>query len=54
MDDNRYNTESAMVNEQNDCHSHIFEPLFSKHSKTMMLKMKEDIHILSAVEKILF
>ena len=32
-----------MVNEENDCHSHIFEPLFSNHSKTMMLKMKVDI-----------
>ena len=41
-----------MVNEENDCHSHIFEPLISKHSKTMMLKMKVDIHVFSAVEKI--
>ena len=41
-----------MVNEETDCHSHIFEPLFSKHSKTMMLKTKEDIHVFSAVEKI--
>ena len=29
-----------MVNEENDCHSHIFEPLFSK---TIMLKMTVDI-----------
>ena len=43
--------ESEMVNEENDCHSHIFEPLFSNHSKTMMLKMKVDIHVFSAVEK---
>ena len=41
-----------MVNEENDCHSHIFEPLFSKHSKTMMLKTKVDIHVFSAVEKL--
>ena len=39
-----------MVNEENDCHSHICEPLFSNHSKTMMLKMKVDIHVFSAVE----
>ena len=31
-----------MVNEENDCHSHIFEPLFSNHSKTMMLKTTVD------------
>ena len=41
-----------MVNEENDCHSHIFEPLFSKHFKTMMLKTKVDIHVFSAVEKL--
>ena len=40
-----------MVNEENDCHSPISEPLFSDHSKTMMLKKKEDIHVFSAVEK---
>ena len=43
-----------MVNEENDCHSHIFEPLFSDHSKTTMLKTKVDIHVFSAVEKIFF
>ena len=43
-----------MVNEENDCHSHVCEPLFSYHSKTMMLKMKVDIHVFSAVEKIFF
>ena len=43
-----------MVNEENDCHSHIFEPLFSNHSKTMMLKTKVDIHVFSAVENIFF
>ena len=43
-----------MVNEENDCHSHIFEPLFSNHSKTMMLKTKVDNHVFSAVEKIIF
>ena len=43
-----------MVNEENDCHSHIFELLFTKHSKTMMLKMKVDIHVFSAVEKLFF
>ena len=43
-----------MVNEENDCHSHNYEPLFSNHSKTMMLKMKVDIHVFSAVEKIVF
>ena len=32
-----------MVNEENACHFHIFEPLFSNHSKTMMLKMKVDM-----------
>ena len=42
-----------MVNEENDCHSHIFEPLFSNHSKTIMLKMKVNIHVLSAVENII-
>ena len=38
-----------MVNEENDCHSHIYEPLSSNwnHSKTMMLKMKVDIHVQS-------
>ena len=41
-----------MVNEDNDCHSHIFEPLCSNHSKTMMLKTKVDIHVFSAVEKL--
>ena len=39
-------------NEENDCQSHICEPLFSHHSKTMMLKTKVDIHVFSAVEKI--
>ena len=43
-----------MVNEENDCHSHIFEPLFSNHFKTMMLKTKVDIHVFSAVKKIIF
>ena len=43
-----------MVNEEKDCHSHFFEPLFSNHSKTMMLKTKVDIHVFSAVEKIFF
>ena len=43
-----------MVNEENDCHSHIFVPLFSNHSKTMVLKMKVDIHVFSAVEKNIF
>ena len=32
-------------NVENDCHSHICEPLFSIHSKTMMLKTKVDIHV---------
>ena len=40
-----------MVNEENDCHSHIFEPLFSNHSKTMMFN-KVDILALSAAEKL--
>ena len=43
-----------MVIEENDCHSHICETLFSNPSKTMMLKTKVDIHVFSAVEKILF
>ena len=43
-----------MVNEENDCHSHICETLFSNHSKAMMLKTKLHIHIFSAVEKIFF
>ena len=43
-----------MVIEENDCHSHIFEPLFSIHTKTMMLKTKVDIHVFSAVEKYFF
>ena len=43
-----------MANEENDCHSHIFEPLFSNLSKTMMLKTKVDIHVFSAVRKIFF
>ena len=38
-------------NEENDFHSHICEPLFSNHSKTMMLKTKVDIYVFSAVEK---
>ena len=54
MDDNCYQLDSEMVNEENDSHSHIFEPLFSNHSKTMMLKMKVDIHAFSAVENIFF
>ena len=41
-----------MVNEENGSHSHTFEPLFSNHSKIMMLKTKVDIHVFSAVEKI--
>ena len=32
----------------------IFEPLFSNHSKIIMLKTKVDIHVFSAVEKIFF
>ena len=43
-----------MVNEENDCHSHICEPLFSNHSKTMMLKTKVDFRVFSAVEKYFF
>ena len=43
-----------MVNEENDCHSHIFEPLFSKHSKTMMLKTKVDIHVFQLLKKYFF
>ena len=43
-----------MVNGENDCHSNMFEPLFSNHSKTMMLKTKVDINALAAVEKIFF
>ena len=39
-----------MVNEKNGCHSHIFELLFSNHSKIMMLKTKVDIHVFSAVK----
>ena len=39
-----------MINEENDSHSHIFEPLLSNHSKTMMLKTKVDIRVFSAVE----
>ena len=33
-----------MVNEENDCHSHIFDPLFSNQSKTMILKTKVDMY----------
>ena len=40
-----------MINEENDCHSHIFELLFFNHSKTMMLKKKVVFHVFSAVEK---
>ena len=43
-----------MANEENDCHTYIFEPLFSNRSKTMMLKTKVDIHVFSAVEKNFF
>ena len=43
-----------MVNEENDCHSHIFEPLLSNHSKTMMMKKKVDTHVFSAVEIFFF
>ena len=43
-----------MVNEENDCHSYIFEPLVSNHSQTMMLKTKVDIHVFSAIEKCFF
>ena len=43
-----------MVYEENDCHSHICQPLVSNHSKTIMLKTKVDIHVFSAVEKIIF
>ena len=41
-------------NQENDGHSQNFEPLFSPHSKTMMLKMKVDIHVFSAVENLFF
>ena len=54
MDDNQYLLESEMVNEENEGHSHIFEPLFSNHFKTMMLKTKVDIHVFSAVEQNIF
>ena len=45
-----------MVNEENDCHSHTIEPLFSNHSKTIMLKMKVDIqfHVFSSVDFFFF
>ena len=41
-----------MVKEEggNSCHSHIFEPLFFNHCKTMMLQMKVNIHVFLAVE----
>ena len=39
-----------MVNEENDCHSHILEQLFSNHSKTMLMTTK----VFSAVAKIFF
>ena len=39
-----------MVNEENSCHSHIFEPLFSNYSKTMILKTKVGVHVFSALE----
>ena len=54
MDASRHLLESEMVNEENYCHSHICETLFSNHSKTMMLKTKVDIHVFSAGEKIFF
>ena len=41
-----------MENEENDCHSHIFEPLFSNHSKTLILKRKVDVFL--AGEKYFF
>ena len=34
--------------------SFLVEPLFSNHSKTMMLKTKVEFHVFSAVEKIFF
>ena len=40
-----------MVNEENEPQSHVFVPLFSNHSKTMILKTKVDIHVFSVVEK---
>ena len=43
-----------MANEENDCHSHLFKPLYSNHSETMMLKAKVDICVFSAVERIFF
>ena len=49
-DDNYYYL--VIVNEENDCHSHIYEPLFFQPSKTMILKMKVDIHVFSAFEKL--
>ena len=43
-----------MLKEENDCHSQILKPilkpLFSNHSETIVLKMKVDIYVFSAVE----
>ena len=49
-----YQLESELVNKEYDCHSHICAPLFSNHSKTMILKTKVDIHVFSAVEILFF
>ena len=43
-----------MLKEENDCHSHILKPLFSNHSETIVLKMKVDIYVFSAVEIFFF
>ena len=43
-----------VINEENDCHSHICEPLFSNIPKQTLLKMKVDILVFSVVEKIFF
>ena len=43
-----------MVNEENASHSHILNHCFPTIPKKMMLKTKVDIHVFSAVEKLLF
>ena len=49
MDGNWYQLESAVLNEENDCNSHILNHCFPTIPKT-----KVDIHELSAVEQIFF
>ena len=55
MDDKWYKLELEMVNAKNDCHSHILNHWFQPfQNNDIENEKKKNIHVFSAIEKILF